>query len=94
MKAVTIPTNLLHELLALCEPEDHELRDRVTISAANSAQAGALDAELMRDAQRYRWLRKSPNPACDIKLAEHFSCGRGEDFDAKIDAACAAQGGV
>ena len=44
-----------------------------------------------QDAERYRWLRKSPNPACDIALAKHFGGGRGQDFDALIDAALAAQ---
>lgn len=44
-----------------------------------------------QDAERYRWLRKSPNPACDIALAKHFVGGRGQDFDALIDAAIAAQ---
>ena len=42
-------------------------------------------AVVSRDAARYQWLRLSPNPACDIALAKHFSCGRCEDFEALID---------
>jgi hypothetical protein len=34
MKNVTIPSQFLQELLALCGPEDHELRERVLKSAA------------------------------------------------------------
>lgn len=34
MKQVTIPTQWLQELIALCGPEDHELRERVMSSAA------------------------------------------------------------
>lgn len=34
MKQVTIPAQWLQELIALCGPEDHELRERVMKSAA------------------------------------------------------------
>lgn len=34
MKHVTIPAQWLQELIALCGPEDHELRERVMKSAA------------------------------------------------------------
>ena len=44
-----------------------------------------------QDAARYHWLRKSPNPACDIALAKHFGGGRGQDFGALIDTALAAK---
>ena len=42
MKQVTIPAQWLQELIALCGPEDHELRERVMKSAA-PAPADALD---------------------------------------------------
>lgn len=41
MKQVTIPAQWLQELIALCGPEDHELRERVMNSAA-PAPADAL----------------------------------------------------
>ena len=41
MKQVTIPAQWLQELIALCGPEDHELRERVMKSAA-PAPADAL----------------------------------------------------
>lgn len=41
MKQVTIPAQWLQELIALCGPEDHELRERVMKSAA-TAPADAL----------------------------------------------------
>ena len=158
---VQIPVKWLQELLALCGPEDHELRERVMVSITamdeqaarevarpehdeavnevmelvgsamdSSMKAGELlldshekfnaqfasakslknlvESKLRavlvnvhapqaqaveRDAERYRWLRKSPNPACDIRLATHFGGGRGQDFEALIDAAIAAAKG-
>ena len=66
-----------------CKPDIFE----ATYTSAPQAQADA------RDAERYRWLRKSPNPACDIRLATHFGGGRGQDFEALIDAAIAAAKG-
>lgn len=36
MKQVTIPAQWLQELIALCGPEDHELRERVMKSAAST----------------------------------------------------------
>lgn len=44
MKTVNIPIKWLNELLALCGPEDHELRERVMVFAAPQAQADARDA--------------------------------------------------
>ena len=41
MKYVTIPAQWLQELIALCGPEDHELRERVMKTAA-TAPADAL----------------------------------------------------
>ena len=85
MKTVTIPTNFLQELLALCGPEDHELRDRVTKSVTQAVQADA------RDAARYRWIKTAP-----ILLAggeEHWGSyvPFGTECDTYIDAAIAAQ---
>ena len=45
MKQVTIPAQWLQELIALCGPEDHELRERVMKSAAQ-APADARDANV------------------------------------------------
>lgn len=44
MKTVNIPIKWLNELIALCGPEDHELRERVMVFAAPQAQADARDA--------------------------------------------------
>ena len=60
-----------------------------TVHSLAATQPAAQGME--KDAARYQWLRKSPNPACDIALAKHFGGGRGQDFDALIDAAIAAQ---
>ena len=43
MSHVTIPVKWLNELLDLCGPEDHELRERVMKSAAPAAPA--VDAQ-------------------------------------------------
>ncbi|MDH0423686.1 hypothetical protein ACMFLR_27590 [Delftia tsuruhatensis] len=48
MSHVTIPVKWLNELLDLCGPEDHELRERVMKSAAPAAPA--VDAQGERDA--------------------------------------------
>ncbi|EPD35930.1 hypothetical protein HMPREF9701_04963 [Delftia acidovorans CCUG 274B] len=48
MSHVTIPVKWLNELLDLCGPEDHELRERVMKSAAPAAPA--VDALGERDA--------------------------------------------
>ena len=50
MSHVTIPIKWLNELLALCGPEDHELRERVMKSAAPAAPAV--------DASELEWLTK------------------------------------
>lgn len=50
MKNVTIPSQFLQELLALCGPEDHELRERVLKSAAPAHPAGGVPAQTTRDA--------------------------------------------
>lgn len=45
MKNVTIPSQFLQELLALCGPEDHELRERVLKSAAPTHPAEGVPAQ-------------------------------------------------
>lgn len=62
-------------------PQQADARDAAPAASEQDAQ----------DAKRYRWMRSSPNPACDISLAKHFGGGRCQDFDALIDAAIAAQ---
>lgn len=47
MSHVTIPVKWLNELLDLCGPEDHELRERVMKSAAPAAPA--VDAPTERE---------------------------------------------
>ena len=54
MKQVTIPAQWLQELIALCGPEDHELRERVMKSAAPAtadslATATGLPAQAVED---------------------------------------------
>lgn len=75
-------------MTASCPKCHHEYRliADATLAATQPAAQG-----MEKDAARYQWLRKSPNPACDIALAKHFGGGRGQDFDALIDAALAAQ---
>ena len=91
---MTILTTAIQEAIAELEKGDVLCEINVAHILRQALADAPIDADAQRDAERYRWLRKSPNPACDIKLAEHFCCGRGEDFDAKIDAERAAQGGV
>ena len=91
---MTILTTAIQEALTELEKGDTLCEINAAHILRQALEAAPIDADVQRDAERYRWLRKSPNPACDIKLAEHFCCGRGEDFDAKIDAAIAAQGGA
>ena len=58
---VQIPVKWLQELLALCGPEDHELRERVMVSiTAMDEQAAA------RDAEQERWMEigKAIERAC------------------------------
>lgn len=55
MKQVTIPAQWLQELIALCGPEDHELRERVMKSAA-PAPADALATATGLPAQSRSWL--------------------------------------
>lgn len=51
-------------------------------------------ADVVRDAERYRWLRQSPI-ANNVALACHFGGSRMQDFDAAIDAAMSTKvGGV
>lgn len=45
MKHVTIPAPFLQELVALCGPEDHELRERVLKSAAPAHPAEGVPAQ-------------------------------------------------
>ena len=74
MSHVTIPVKWLKELLDLCGPEDHELRERVMKSAAPAAPAvdaspllapeTELDAvvrdaeQIIRDAEHYRFIKR------------------------------------
>lgn len=90
MSHVTIPVKWLNELLDLCGPEDHELRERVMKSAAPAAPA--VDAQ---DAARYRWLRDTSVPPHNFYLSvpDEFKDERysPREVDAAIDAAIAAQ---
>ena len=57
MKQITIPAQWLQELIALCGPEDHELRERVMKSAAPApadplATATGLTAQEVPDGWR------------------------------------------
>lgn len=61
------------------------LRERVAAPAAP-----AVDAETVKKAARYDWLRGS-NVANGTVLAEHFGGSRMQDFDAVIDAKIAAR---
>nr|WP_312374873.1 hypothetical protein [Delftia acidovorans] len=55
MSHVTIPVKWLNELLDLCGPEDHELRERVMKSAAPAAPAvDASDTALLDAMERER----------------------------------------
>lgn len=56
MSHVTIPVKWLNELLDLCGPEDHELRERVMKSAAPAAPAvdATSDTALLDAMQRHR----------------------------------------
>ncbi|MGQ9375494.1 hypothetical protein ACUM6W_16970 [Acinetobacter tandoii] len=96
MSHVTIPVKWLNELLDLCGPEDHELRERVMKSAAPAAPA--VDAETIEDAERFRAMGRAV-------LGESGALGRypelGDDatiddvravFDAAIAAQAAAKG--
>ena len=47
MKNVTIPSQFLQELLALCGPEDHELRERVLKSAAPAHPAEGVPVQVV-----------------------------------------------
>lgn len=49
-------------------------------------------ADVVRDAERYRWLRQSPI-ANNVALACHFGGSRMQDFDAAIDAAMSTKAG-
>lgn len=90
MKTVNIPIKWLSELIALCGPEDHELRERVMVSTSPKAQADALDA------QRYRWLRDQGSLAEGSRHPQSWRCVAmladmgGEHADTAIDAAIAA----
>lgn len=71
---------------AVLGPDRHEWTSAYDIDdAAEEVEQRA--AQLEKVAGRYKWLRQSPSPACDIAMAKHFSCGRGEDFESLIDTA-------
>ena len=84
MKTVTIPTNFLQELLALCGPEDHELRDRVTKSVTQAVQADARDANQWLQAGDMEALERFAETSDDdqsydigkeaVKRLAHFGC--------------------
>jgi hypothetical protein len=57
MKNVTIPSQFLQELLALCGPEDHELRERVLKSAAPAHPAEGVPAQALQPQQAMEALK-------------------------------------
>lgn len=71
MSHVTIPVKWLNELLDLCGPEDHELRERVMKSAAPAAPAVDALSQAARDvlAERARQVN-----------AEGFSHARDDQY--------------
>lgn len=64
---------------------------RFTALVAEAAAAPERDPELVRDAERYRWLR-SYNTAKHPAVTEAFFLGD-ENLDVEIDAAIAAEKG-
>ena len=82
MKQVTIPAQWLQELIALCGPEDHELRERVMKSAApapvdalatgRQAQAHAVEQEPFGyfKAEPFGWTDCGPDDEGAVALYE------------------------
>ena len=66
MKNVTIPSQFLQELLALCGPEDHELRERVLKSAAPAHHAEGVPAQVAGALQALRTIAEYP--ATDLMM--------------------------
>lgn len=67
MKTVNIPIKWLSELIALCGPEDHELRERVMVSTSPKAQADALDAARWRFIKRKLCLSGNGDGTCSMQ---------------------------
>lgn len=100
MKQVTIPAQWLQELIALCGPEDHELRERVMKSAAlapaDPLATGGQAQELADTVQTvFNALQDkidARGPISKGNLQYYVNLLR-EAFDAAQRAAQAAQGG-
>lgn len=83
MKTVNIPIKWLSELIALCGPEDHELRERVMVSTSPKAQADALDVgrsdaeiasqteELARYLLSWRWGQEPEQPDTQMRSSKN-----------------------
>lgn len=73
MKHVTIPAQWLQELIALCGPEDHELRERVMKSAAPApADPLATATGLPAQADPVAWrIASRATPGRYITFDEH-----------------------
>lgn len=90
MKQVTIPAQWLQELIALCGPEDHELRERVMKSAAPApadalATAAGLPAQAVDGtpiAYAMRWPDQRPDEKPTILWPEQVAA-HGADMRAK-----------
>lgn len=100
MKQVTIPAQWLQELIALCGPEDHELRERVMKSAApapvdalaTGGQANAvLTGELIEAVDAW-FARNTGLGGCSDKdvaeLAAIFAAPQAVQLDANGIAQC------
>lgn len=72
MKQVTIPAQWLQELIALCGPEDHELRERVMKSAAPApVDALATGGQAQAFQQRVQpWMMACFGPEISADVAE------------------------
>ena len=73
MKQITIPAQWLQELIALCGPEDHELRERVMKSAAPApADPLATATGLPAQADPVAWrIASRATPGRYITFYEH-----------------------
>ena len=72
MKQVTIPAQWLQELIALCGPEDHELRERV-MKSADPAPADALATATGLPAQAVEGLTRDQATWCSY-IAGMIGC--------------------
>lgn len=88
MKNVTIPSQFLQELLALCGPEDHELRERVLKSAAPTHPAEGVP----EDGFELWWADHMPKStqteAWSAWAALHQSAQQGLDARTVYEAEC------